>query len=120
MNIVSDMSDENADNGHEIFTTPKHGVGTLERPKLDTPRKYNVILLNDDFTPMEFVVFVLKKIFHKPDHEAQSITMEIHKKGLGIAGTYSREIAEQKLVDTMDLAKAEQHPLQGKIEPCPD
>jgi ATP-dependent Clp protease adaptor protein ClpS len=106
------------DNDHEIFTKPKTGVDLAERPKIDHPRQYNVILLNDDFTPMDFVVFVLKKIFHKTEHEAQQIMLQIHRKGTGIAGTFSREVAEMKLIDTLELAKLEQYPLQGKIEPC--
>lgn len=97
---------------------PKHGIDLMEKPKqkLQAPRMYNVVLLNDDFTPMDFVAFLLTKIFHKSHQEAELVTMEIHHKGKGIAGTYTHEVAEQKLIETMGMAKLEQHPLQGKIE----
>lgn len=101
---------------------PNSGVDLLERtkPKLQKPHMYNVILLNDDFTPMDFVVYVLKKVFHKPQHEAELIMIQIHQKGVGIAGTYNYEIAETKLLKTLELAFHEKHPLQGRLEQCPD
>lgn len=103
-------------------TDDKSGVDLMDRPKTkhEYPKQYNVILLNDDYTPMDFVVYVLKRIFHKDEFEASRITMEVHQKGAGIAGTFSREIAEMKVRDSMELAKLEKHPLQVTMEQCPD
>lgn len=105
------------EDGHTIFTE-NPGTGLAEKTRNEYPRQYKVLLLNDDFTPMDFVVFLLQKVFHKEQHEAERIMMEIHKRGVGVAGIYSREIAETKLGEAVDLAKQAQHPLQGRIEPC--
>ena len=84
--------------------------------KLRAPNKYNVIMLNDDQTPMDFVIQVLIEIFNKDPETAQSITMEIHNKGRGVAGTYSYEVAEQKSTETTTAAKANGFPLNVTLE----
>ena len=93
------------------------GVEVLERPKkrtkkLQPPKKYIVILHNDDYTPMEFVVWILMEFFHKNEEQANSITLEVHKKGSGIAGVYDYQIAEQKIADVAESAKEHNYPLQ--------
>ena len=84
--------------------------------KLRPPRDYRVILHNDDFTPMEFVVYVLQEIFHHPSERAEQIMLAVHKEGMGIAGVYRAEIAEQKAYDTAEKAKENQYPLKITIE----
>ena len=85
--------------------------------KLSPPRDYKVILHNDDFTPMEFVTWILETVFHKNTPEAESIMLDVHKKGKGVAGVYTYEIAEQKVWDTLESAKENQFPLQCSAEP---
>ncbi len=94
------------------------GVDLIERSetKVKKPSMWNVVLCNDDFTPMDFVVFVLKHIFHKSQQDADMLTLDIHLKGKGIAGTFSYEVAETKQALTMDMAKLEQHPLLAVLE----
>ena len=84
------------------------------KPKL--PSIYKVIILNDDFTPMEFVANVIQKVFNKNPDEATRIMLQIHTEGIGICGTYSFEIAETKMNQVLNLAKESQHPLQCIIE----
>jgi ATP-dependent Clp protease adaptor protein ClpS len=87
------------------------------KPKLQRPRMYRVILLNDDFTPMEFVVLVLERFFKKRREDAVRIMLHVHHKGMGVCGVYSREIAESKVRQVMDYARENQHPLQCTMEP---
>jgi ATP-dependent Clp protease adaptor protein ClpS len=86
------------------------------REKIKKPSLYKVILLNDDFTPMDFVVYVLKSFFNKTDDEAHDIMMHVHKDGAGIAGVYSFEVAEMKSAQVNMFAKDNQHPLKSVIE----
>lgn len=87
------------------------------KPKLKKPRLYRVILLNDDYTPMEFVIIVLEKLFSKPREQAVRIMLHVHQKGTGVCGVYPREIAETKVRQVLDLARDHQHPLQCTMEP---
>ena len=80
------------------------------------PSMYKVILLNDDYTPMEFVVYVLQKCFNKNQDEATQIMLNVHKKGIGICGVYTYEVAEAKSKSVIDFAKQNQHPLLCSIE----
>ena len=84
------------------------------KPKL--PKNYKVILLNDDYTPMEFVVDVIQKVFRKTHDEATKIMLQIHTEGIGICGIYPLEIAEIKMNQVLNLSKESQHPLQCIIE----
>jgi|TARA_B110000967_G_scaffold176640_1_gene190209 ATP-dependent Clp protease adaptor protein ClpS len=86
----------------------------IVKPKL--PSIYKVIILNDDFTPMEFVSNVIQKIFRKSSDEATRIMLQIHTEGIGICGMYPFEIAETKMNQVLNLAKESQHPLQCIIE----
>ena len=87
------------------------------RPQLKKPLLYKVILLNDDYTPMEFVVRVLERFFHKNREEATHIMLHVHQKGLGICGVFTREVAETKVRQVMLYAAESQHPLQCTMEP---
>lgn len=87
-----------------------------EITKLKTPSRYNVILLNDDSTPQEFVVNILQTIFNRSTEQANSVMLEVHEKGRGIAGTYSYEVAEQKCVETITNARQSSYPLDVTIE----
>jgi len=80
------------------------------------PGKFAVVLHNDDFTPMEFVVYVLQEIFHHPFERAEQIMLSVHKEGMGIAGVYRLEIAEQKAYETAEDAKEYQYPLKITIK----
>lgn len=80
------------------------------------PTMYKVLLHNDDYTPMDFVVFVLKKFFNKSDIEAYQIMMDVHEKGLGLAGVYSFEIAETKVTQVNQFSKQNEYPLKTSLE----
>ena len=89
---------------------------TKEKVNLQKPSLYKVILLNDDYTPMEYVVALLKSVFKKTQNQAVNIMLTVHKKGSGVCGVYTLEIAETKLKNVMDMAKSDQHPLQCILE----
>ena len=90
---------------------------TEKKEKVKEPRLYKVLLLNDDYTTMDFVVDVLQRIFHKSQTEATHIMLNVHKKGVGVAGVYTYEIAETKLSQVHSFAESEQHPLKCSVEP---
>lgn len=105
------MSDTNRDN--VIDRPPPSGDPELqERTKAKKPSMYNVIMLNDDYTPMDFVVELLQKVFKLEFEAATHIMLEIHHKGKGLCGTYSYEVAETKVTECMDAAKKAKHPLK--------
>ena len=89
---------------------------TREKKKVDVPKRYNVVMINDDFTPMDFVIEILIGVFGKTLDDALALTFEVHKSGKGIAGTYTRDIAETKVTKAMDLAKAEEHPFRVEVQ----
>ena len=86
------------------------------KPKTKRPPLYKVLLLNDDYTPMEFVVAVLERFFHMTHAEAFEIMLTVHKKGVAVVGVFSHEIAETKVAQVMDFARQHQHPLQCTME----
>ncbi|MBT3223232.1 MAG: ATP-dependent Clp protease adapter ClpS [Proteobacteria bacterium] len=90
---------------------------TVTREKLERPKRYKVLLLNDDFTTMEFVVFVLKQVFHLSSAAATRIMLQVHKLGVGVAGVYTREIAETRVAQVEKLAREAGHPLECTMEP---
>lgn len=98
--------------------TPRTTGDVLEKTKtrLEEPEQFRVVLLNDDYTPMDFVVRVLESIFNKPPAEAYRIMMEVHTRGRGIAGVYTHDIAETKAVTVVELAQQEGYPLQATLE----
>ncbi len=98
--------------------TPDDGVDLMTRPveKTEKPPLYKVLLLNDDYTPMEFVVHILERFFGMNADAANGIMLTVHMKGLAVVGVYSHEIAETKVTQVMDYAQRNQHPLQCTME----
>ncbi len=92
------------------------GVKVETRPKTKRPPLYKVLILNDDYTPMEFVVHVLERFFGLSHAQAFEIMLTVHKKGLAVVGVFSYEIAETKVAQVMDFAQRHQHPLQCTME----
>jgi ATP-dependent Clp protease adaptor protein ClpS len=92
------------------------GVLTRTKPKTKKPSLYKVLLLNDDYTPMEFVVFVLEQFFSKNREDAYTIMLHVHQKGVGVCGVYTFEVAETKVTQVMDAARQAGHPLQCTLE----
>ena len=90
------------------------------RPRLKRPPLYRVLLLNDDYTTMEFVIDVLRGIFHHDQDKAAQIMMHVHQKGAGICGVYTREIAESKVEQVRHYSEEHKHPLQCTMEPDSD
>ncbi len=86
------------------------------RPRLEKPRLYRVVLMNDDYTPMEFVVEILEGIFSMQRTRATQVMLEVHTKGKGICGVYGFDIAETKVAQVMNIAKQQQHPLLCTME----
>lgn len=103
-------SGENGGNG------PGAGVITKVKPRTKKPAMYKVVLLNDDYTPMEFVVVVLERFFGKSQEEATQIMLHVHRRGIGICGVYPYEIAETKVTQVIDFARKNEHPLQCMLE----
>ncbi len=92
------------------------GLALKTRPKTARPSLYKVLLLNDDYTPMEFVTHILERIFGLSAAQAVEIMLTVHKKGLAVVGIFSREVAETRVMQVMELAKKNQHPLQCTME----
>jgi ATP-dependent Clp protease adaptor protein ClpS len=105
--------DKNDDAG---TVTPHTNISVKPKPATKKPSMYKVFLLNDDYTPMEFVVQVLETFFNKSREEATRIMLHVHKKGVGLCGVYTYEIAETKVAQVMSAAKQAQHPLQCTME----
>ena len=91
-------------------------TGVITRTQTKKPSLYKVLLLNDDYTPMEFVVHVLERFFGKGREEATVIMLHVHQKGVGVCGVYTYEIAETKVTQVMDFARQHSHPLQCTME----
>jgi len=104
------------DDGKDGNGGPNTGVVIKTRPKTKKPAMYKVLMLNDDYTPMEFVVMVLERFFGKSNEEATRIMLNVHQRGVGICGVYTYEVAETKVTQVMDLARRNQHPLQCTLE----
>ena len=85
-------------------------------PKVKKPKMYKVVMINDDYTPMEFVVVVLERFFGKNHTQAFEIMLTVHKKGMAVVGIFSHEIAETKVAQVMDFSRRHQHPLQCTME----
>jgi ATP-dependent Clp protease adaptor protein ClpS len=92
------------------------GVVTRTRTKTKKPSLYKVLLLNDDYTPMEFVVHILERFFGKTRDEAVQIMLHVHRHGVGICGVYTYEVAETKVAQVIEFARRHQHPLQCTME----
>ncbi|MEM9724875.1 MAG: ATP-dependent Clp protease adapter ClpS [Pseudomonadota bacterium] len=105
------MADEPEDPGG-----PDTGLAVRARPKTKRPSMYKVLLLNDDYTPMEFVVHVLERFFGMGHDRAVQIMMTVHNEGVAVVGVFTYEIAETKVTQVMDYARQHQHPLQCAME----
>ncbi len=92
------------------------GLLLKPRPKTKKPSMYKVLLLNDDYTPMEFVVHILERFFNKNRQEATDIMLHVHRRGVGICGIFTYEVAETKVAQVMDFARANEQPLQCTME----
>ena len=95
---------------------PNTGTIVKARPKTKKPSMYRVLLLNDDYTPMEFVVHVLERFFGKSREQATEIMLHVHHRGVGVCGVYTYEVAETKVAQTIEFARRHQHPLQCTME----
>ncbi len=92
------------------------GVVVKTRTKTKKPSMYKVLMLNDDYTPMEFVVHVLERFFGKSQEEATQIMLHVHRRGVGVCGVYTYEVAETKVTQVIDFARKHEHPLQCTLE----
>ena len=106
--IMQNKDDENKD--------LERGLLLDSKPKTKKPSMYKVLLLNDDYTPMEFVIMVLENVFSKRQEDATKIMIHVHKNGVGICGSFTYEVAETKCQTVMDMAKKNEHPLQCRME----
>ena len=114
--VVLSSGEGNDDNNGGGGNGSDIGLATKAKPKTKKPSMYKVIMLNDDYTPMEFVVMILQEVFRKTQDEATQIMLNVHKRGVGVCGVYTYEIAETKVVQVMDIARKNQHPLQLQLE----
>jgi ATP-dependent Clp protease adaptor protein ClpS len=107
-------------NPNRLEPTRKPQLDLLEREevKAKRPSMWNIVFYNDDYTPMDFVIFVVTKAFHRSTEEALALTLAVHTQGKGIAGTYTFEVAEQKQCEVLSMAKIEKHPLRVEVEPA--
>ena len=111
--VETEMANKDDDINNDLSDT---SLLVKKRSKLKKPPLYKVLLLNDDFTPMEFVVHVLEKFFAIGHEKAVQIMLTVHKKGIAVVGVYSHDIAETKVTQVMDYSRKNQHPLQCTME----
>ena len=107
------MSEQNNDTGDGDVQT---GVVVKTKPKTKKPSMYKVLMLNDDYTPMEFVVHVLERFFNKGQEDATQIMLHVHQRGVGVCGVFTYEVAETKVNSVMDFARKHHHRLQCTLE----
>jgi ATP-dependent Clp protease adaptor protein ClpS len=107
---MADDRDQDGNGGNGV------GVATKTRSKTKKPTPYKVLMLNDDYTPMEFVVHSLQRFFKMSLEEATRVMLHVHQKGVGVCGVFSYEVAETKVTQVMDYARQNQHPLQCTLE----
>ena len=109
---LSDDDNKDGDDGGDSGT----GIITKTRTKTKKPSLYKVLLLNDDYTPMEFVVHILERFFNKGAEDATRIMLHVHNQGVGVCGVFTYEVAETKVAQVMSFARQHQHPLQCTME----
>ncbi|MBC7986167.1 MAG: ATP-dependent Clp protease adapter ClpS [Sphingomonadaceae bacterium] len=107
---AADKKDDDADGGTGV------GVATRTRVRTKKPSPYKVLMLNDDYTPMEFVVLCLQRFFSMSVEDATRVMLHVHQKGVGVCGVFSYEVAETKVSQVIDFARQNQHPLQCTLE----
>jgi ATP-dependent Clp protease adaptor protein ClpS len=108
--LMTDSDHDDEDGGSNI------GVATKTRTRTKKPKPYKVLMLNDDHTPMEFVVLCLQRFFKMGMEDATRVMLHVHQKGVGICGVFSYEVAETKVTQVIDFAREHQHPLQCTLE----
>ena len=91
-------------------------VVEITRPRLKKPPMYKVLMLNDDYTPMEFVIMILEKLFRMDHEQAVQVMLNVHQKGKGVCGVFPHEVAQTKVAQVLDLARQNEHPLQCSME----
>ena len=118
--MADDDRKKRQDNGNKNNSGQDNGPGTAvitkTRPQTKRPNMYRVLLLNDDYTPMEFVVHILERFFNKDREAATRIMLHVHHHGIGECGVFTYEVAETKVTQVMDFARKHQHPLQCVME----
>jgi len=111
--VFAGPDDDSRDGGDSGSQT---GIATRTKVKPKKPSQFKVLMLNDDYTPMEFVVLVLKRFFHMDLEQATRVMLHVHQRGVGVCGIFPYEIAETKVNQVMDYARKNQHPLQCTLE----
>ena len=116
--FIPRMDDSDPDFGDNSGDEERRQTGVMlkVRPKTKKPSMYKVLILNDDYTPMEFVVHILERFFNKNRQEATDIMLHVHRRGVGICGVFTYEVAETKVAQVMDFARANEQPLQCTME----
>lgn len=110
------FNDDGGSGGQDHERDRQTGILLKPRPKTKKPSMYKVLLLNDDYTPMEFVVHVLERFFNKNRQESTDIMLHVHRRGVGLCGIFTYEVAETKVAQVMDFARANEQPLQCTME----
>tara|TARA_E500000331_G_scaffold46846_1_gene39478 strand:+ start:2800 stop:3162 length:363 start_codon:yes stop_codon:yes gene_type:complete len=110
------MNGDGEDDNRHDDVDGNTGVIIETRPETKKPSMYKVLMLNDDYTPMEFVVHVLERFFAMTTEQATEVMLSVHRRGVGICGVFSYEVAETKVTQVMDFARQQQHPLQCTLE----
>jgi ATP-dependent Clp protease adaptor protein ClpS len=110
------MADDNDRDDGRDGNDPSVGLATRTRTRTKKPTPYRVLMLNDDYTPMEFVVLVLQRFFKMTMEEATQVMLHVHQRGVGVCGVFSYEVAETKVSQVIDFARQNQHPLQCTLE----
>jgi ATP-dependent Clp protease adaptor protein ClpS len=105
-----------SDNDRRTDGVPTTGVVVKAKPRTKKPSMYKVLMLNDDYTPMEFVVHVLERFFGMSRENATRVMLHVHQRGVGVCGVFTYEVAETKVTQVMDFARQHQHPLQCTLE----
>lgn len=105
-----------SDQKNTPFVSPEGESAVQTIPRVETPKMYKVILLNDDYTPMEFVVLILRRFFGKSEDEATKVMLDVHKKGAGVAGVFTLEVAEMKVMQVNQFSQMNEHPLKSTLE----
>ena len=114
--IGTGMTDDNDNKKDGGLGGSQTGIATRSRAKTKKPSMYKVLMLNDDYTPMEFVVHALERFFNKPQEEAVRIMLHVHQRGVGVCGVFTYEVAETKVTQVIDFARKHEHPLQCTLE----
>ncbi|MFO0998468.1 MAG: ATP-dependent Clp protease adapter ClpS [Alphaproteobacteria bacterium] len=110
------MGGGNGQDNNRRSDNPNTGVVVKSRAKTKKPDLYKVLMLNDDYTPMEFVVYVLERFFNMNRQRATQVMLHVHRRGVGVCGVYTYEVAETKVNQVMDCARKHEHPLQCTLE----